>query len=386
MAPGRGARTCAVKIDADFDGGNIVVMDGDDDGATALELRPDNASPLTQWFCFRSWGEPGERRAFRIENAGGAEYPDGWDGYEACASYDGEVWFRVPTWYEDGVLGFEIAPARRGVTLACFAPYPHARLRRLVARAARSGRADVVTLGETVQGRPIQAISFGDAGPAAARVWIIARQHPGETMAAWCAEGIVERLLDPSDPVAAALREDAIVTVVPCVNIDGGVLGNHRTNAAGRDLNRAWDAPDLVETPEVFAVRRAIVETGVDLFLDVHGDEALPFVFAAGNEGNPGYSPRIAALETTFKERLHVADPSFSPDQGYPADAPGEADLSCAANWIGERFDCLALTMEMPFKDDARHPRPARGWTPARSRATGRAMLEAALLSLPDLR
>ena len=29
---------------------------------------------------------------------------------------------------------------------------------------------------------------------------------------------------------------DASVTVVPCVNIDGGVNGNHRTNAAGRDF------------------------------------------------------------------------------------------------------------------------------------------------------
>lgn len=376
-----------MRIDPDFDGGSIVVLgETGGDGVTSLALRADNAADLRQWFCFRSWGEPGQGRRFRIENAGDAEYPGGWEGYRACASYDGEDWFRVPTSYEDGVLAFEHTPPVRGVTFACFAPYSHARLRRLVRRAARSRRAEVPVLGETVQGRPIQAISFGGAGASGARVWIVARQHPGETMAAWCAEGIVERLLDEDDPVAAALVEEAKVTVVPCVNVDGGVLGNHRTNAAGRDLNRAWDAPDLVETPEVFAVRSALLESGVDLFLDVHGDEALPYVFAAGSEGNPGYSPRIAALESAFGERLHMAYPDFSPGQGYEPDAPGEADLSCAANWVGERFDCLSLTLEMPFKDDARRPDRRRGWSPGRSRAFGRAILESVLLTLPELR
>lgn len=370
-----------------MDGGSIVVLgEPGEGGVVPLSLRPDTAADVRQWFCFRVWGEPGEPRRFRIEDAADAQYPGGWDGYRVCASYDGEDWFRVRTRYDGRALSFEHVPSRRGVTFACSAPYPWARQRRLVRRAERSGRARVEVLGETVQGRPIPALLFGDASAAAARIWIIARQHPGETMAAWCAEGMIERLLDPFDPVAEALREEAIVAVVPGVNIDGGVLGNHRTNAAGRDLNRAWDAPDLEETPEVFAVRAAILESGVDLFLDVHGDEDLPFVFAAACEGNPGYTPRIAALEAAFAERLRAADPGFVPGRGYDPDPPGEADLSCASNWIGERFDCLSLTLELPFKDEDSHPRPSRGWTPARSRLFGRAVLESALAMVPVLR
>ena len=386
-----------MEILHDFDGGSIVVLgDPDEDAEVSLALRPDSAADLRQWFCFRSWGEPGERRAFRIEDAGDAEYPGGWEAYRACASYDGEDWFRVATRFEDGVLRFRHVPSRRGITFACFAPYPHARHRRLLGRAARAGRRDesgrssvpvrVHPIGETVQGRPISAITFGDEGPSALRVWVIARQHPGETMAAWCAEGIVDRLLDPGDPVVAALLEDAAITIVPGVNLDGGVLGNHRTNAAGRDLNRAWDAPDLEETPEVFAVRAAMLETGVDLFLDVHGDESVPFAFAAACEGNPGYTPRIAALEERFMEHLAAANPAFSVEPGYARDEPGEADLSSASNWVGERFDCLSLTLELPFKDDARHPDRARGWSPGKSAAFGRSVVEAILLGLPGLR
>lgn len=376
-----------MEIDAGFDGGSIVVLgDGDEGGEVPLALRPDNAADFRQWFCFRSLGDPGERRAFRIEDAASSEYPDGWDEYRACASYDGEEWFRVPTRFEGGALRFRFTPSRRSITFAAFARYSSARHRRLVGRAARSPHARVEMIGETVQGRPISVISFGREGPSTLHVWMIARQHPGETMGSWCAEGIVDRLLDRDDPVIQALLEDAMVHVVPWVNLDGGAIGNHRTNAAGRDLNRSWDDPDPIAAPEVFAIRRAIQESGVDLFVDIHGDEALPYVFAAGCEGNPGYSPRLATLESDFAARLEAADPSFQRDRGYGRDPPGEADLSCAANWIGERYDCLALTLEMPFKDDANHPDRLRGWSPERAGRLGRALLEATLVTVPELR
>lgn len=383
---GEGGQNRTVRIDADFDGGSIVVAGDVDAPVVRLALRADSAADFRQWFCFRSIGAPGERRAFRIENAGDAEYPGGWEEYRACASYDGELWFRVPTRFDGGSLSFRHAPSRARVTYACFAPYPFARLRRVIGRARRSPRARIEVLGDTVEGRPITAITFGDDGPASARVWIIARQHPGETMAAWCAEGLIERLLDEGDPLVGALLEEVAITVVPCVNVDGGVLGNHRTNAAGRDLNRSWDAPDPFASPEVLAIRTELLRTGVDLFLDVHGDEAVPFAFAAGCEGNPGFTPRLAGLEAEFAEHLAAADPSFSLRRGYEPDAPGEGDLSCAANWIGERFDCLSLTLELPFKDDVYHPDRRLGWSPGRSDSLGRALLEPILAMVPTLR
>lgn len=58
-------------------------------------------------------------------------------------------------------------------------------------------------------------ISLG-SGPR--KVWAIARQHPGETMAEWFMEGYIERLLDESDPVARAIRRDATFYCVPNMN------------------------------------------------------------------------------------------------------------------------------------------------------------------------
>jgi murein tripeptide amidase MpaA len=227
---------------------------------------------------------------------------------------------------------------------------------------------------------------LGDEDKAEVRVWVIARQHPGESMAEWFMEGMLERLLDERDATASALLAQAVIYLVPCMNPDGAALGNHRTNAFGRDLNREWLSPSPKTSPEVHLVRGGLIERGVDLFLDVHGDEATPYVFAAGCEGNPGYTPRIDALEDIFMDSLIVLDEGFQRRNGYALDAPGEADLSAAANFVCERFDCLSLTLEMPFKDDADHPDPVVGWSPARARRFGRSTLEGVFACLDELR
>jgi murein tripeptide amidase MpaA len=108
------------------------------------------------------------------------------------------------------------------------------------------------------------------------------------------------------------------------MNPDGGVLGNLRTNAAGANLNREWVTPSLEESPEVLYVREKMSSTGVDLFLDIHGDERNPYCFAAGCEGNPSYSPRIDELEDLFMESLIALDDDFQREYGYERDAPGE--------------------------------------------------------------
>ena len=50
----------------------------------------------------------------------------------------------------------------------------------------------------------------------------------------------------------------------------------------------------MAESPEVFLVHARMERTGVDVCLDVHGDEALPYVFIAGPEGVPSFSAPLA--------------------------------------------------------------------------------------------
>jgi murein tripeptide amidase MpaA len=185
--------------------------------------------------------------------------------------------------------------------------------------------------------------------------------------------------------VARLLTERAVLYIVPNMNPDGSVRGNLRTNAAGANLNREWMAPSPERSPEVFHVRAAMQTTGVDGFLDIHGDESLPYVFTDGNERLANYSPRMAALEQGFKSALQFANPDFQTVHGYPMDKDTKVNLTIASKWVGHTFGGLALTLEMPFKDNAILPDPVHGWNGARSRRLGGDALTALHAMLPSL-
>jgi murein tripeptide amidase MpaA len=375
-----------MKISSNFDGGNIHCLACDDPADIRLEIRRDNQSEFFQWFYFRLTGARGRDCALKIVNAGEAAYPKGWENYRAVASHDREDWFRAATEYDGKTLTIRHRPESDSIYFAYFAPYSMERHHDLLARCLASPRVGLETLGETLDGQDIDLLTVGEAGAGKRVLWAIARQHPGETMAEWWMEGFLGRLLDEDDPVARALLAKAVFHIVPNMNPDGGRRGHLRTNAAGVNLNREWEAPSLENSPEVFVVRRRMEETGVDFYLDVHGDEAIPQNFIAGPEGVPSFSGRQEMLLGDFKQALLRANPDFQTEDGYPANPPGKANLKIGANWIAERFGCISMTLEMPFKDVADGTEQRQGWSPARSQALGRSCLDAIYAVLGDLR
>ena len=107
------------------------------------------------------------------------------------------------------------------------------------------------------------------------QLWIIARQHPGESMAEWFMEGLLDRLLDEHDSVSYELRRLADLHLVPNMNPDGTSLGHLRTNALGVNLNREWAEPDNERSPEIYYVLERMRQTGITLALDVHVSKKL---------------------------------------------------------------------------------------------------------------
>jgi len=241
-------------------------------------------------------------------------------------------------------------------------------------------------LGETLDKRDLTLVKIGDGAEGKRNIWITARQHPGETMAEWLVDGLMHSLLDSDNSTGKALLDKANFYIVPNMNPDGSARGHLRTNALGVNLNREWLNPSLEKSPEVFHTINKMKETGVDLFYDVHGDEALPFVFLAGSQGTPSYNDRLAKLRDRFSEVFKLASADFQAEIGYDIDAPGTANMTVATNWVAEEFDCLANTMEMPFKDNDNLPDPMMGWSPERSIKLGEASLVAMLAVVDDLR
>jgi murein tripeptide amidase MpaA len=354
----------APAISSAFDSGNIRVAAAEGDRFD-LEIAADHQSDFYQWFHFRLTGAQGRTVKLRIVNAGGAAYPGGWTDYRACASEDRETWLRVPTSYADGVLSIEVTPAADNLWIAYFAPYSMERHHDLVARIAGRPGVRYASLGRTLDGQEMDYLSLGE-GPLQA--WLYARQHPGETMAEWWMEGALERLTDAHDPVARALRQRATFHIIPNMNPDGSRRGHLRTNAVGVNLNREWHGPSLERSPEVFHVLKRMDETGVDFAMDVHGDEAIPYVFIAGFEGIPSWTEGQGALYHRFRDTLARRSPDFQTEKGYPTAGAGKANLAMSTNQLANRFGCVAATLEMPFKDNAALPDVEYGWSAERSK------------------
>src|SRR5687767_9161420 len=373
----------AITISSAFDAGNIRVVKVDGDRVD-LEIVKDHKSDFYQWFHFRLAGAAGREVTLRILNCGGSAYPHGWPDYRACLSVDREEWIRVPdTGYADGILTIKLTPPTDCVWLAYFAPYSMERHHDLVTAIAGLDGVGYASLGKSLDGQDIDCLTIGEGK---LNVWLYARQHPGETMAEWWMEGALEKLCDPEDPIARVLRRECTFRVVPNMNPDGSRRGHLRTNAAGVNLNREWHAPSADKSPEVLCVRDAMDATGVDFAMDIHGDEAIPANFLAGFEGIPSITDRQLKLFNLFSDTLERLSPDFQTAQGYEIPAPGQANMSMSTTQLAERFGCVSMTLEMPFKDNINLPDPVYGWSPQRSKYLASACLDALHAILPEFK
>ena len=301
------------------------------------------------------------------------------------ASYDREYWFRVDTSFDGKQLVIEHTSEQDQVYFAYFAPYSMERHADLIAFAQTSEQCEVETLGHTLDGQAIDCLRFGEPDPANKTIWAVARQHPGESMAEWWMEGLINRLVDDSDPVVKSMLQKSVIYLVPNMNPDGSRRGHLRTNAAGINLNREWHASSLEKSPEVYYVLEKMKSTGLDFGLDVHGDEALPYNFLAGTEGIPGWNESRQKKLDLYKQTLASVNPDFQTENGYPANSAGKANMSYCSNALAELFGTPVMTLEMPFKDANDTPDSEQGWSPERSRKLAGSCLDALHMCWDDL-
>ena len=64
-------------------------------------------------------------------------------------------------------------------------------------------------------------------------------------------------------------------------------------------------------SPEVFLVKQAMADNGVDFLLDVHGDEAIPYCFIAGTEGLSQWDRWEQQRLDLYKNKLAELNPDF---------------------------------------------------------------------------
>src|SRR5690606_25193032 len=124
-------------------------------------------------------------------------------------------------------------------------------------------RQEVLT--QTRGGRDVPLVRMGD-GPVP--VFISARHHCCEMMPSYAIEGLIDYCRDDREPEANWLRQQATITIVPIVDLDGVEAGDQGKGRRPRDHNRDYVGTSIY--PEVAAVRGLLESVQPTVMLDLH--------------------------------------------------------------------------------------------------------------------
>ncbi|KAA3674746.1 uncharacterized protein DEA37_0005950 [Paragonimus westermani] len=161
-------------------------------------------------------------------------------------------------------------------------------------------------------------------------IFLTARVHSGESNSSWVVQGLIDRLLS-NDPDMVRLRGMFVFKIVPMLNPDGVICGNHRCSMAGKDLNRRWINPSPHLHPTIYHSKKLLQLLHACgrqpyVFIDFHGHSRMKDIFLYGcspleswrspDTQNPAYLGCSGPLENRayrhLAEVLEQVSPTFS--------------------------------------------------------------------------
>ncbi|MCK7497990.1 MAG: M14-type cytosolic carboxypeptidase [Comamonadaceae bacterium] len=315
----------------------------DDPQDIRLRLRADNAADFRQWFHFRLQGARGQAAAACVfENAGRGGLSRRLARLSlAWRPTTGSNWFRVADdalrWR--GPRSVERTPERDSVYFAYFEPYSRERHLDLLARGGDVALRQRARCPARTRRRPGSGSGqpSGVRSRTATQVWVIARQHPGETMAEWFVEGLLERLLDAADPRGArACCEHAVL--LRRAEHEPGRRGAWATCAPTprvRNLNREWLEPEPGSAARrCSSCARRCMRTGCrPLPRHPRRRGAALCVLLDGGAMLPGFTAAPARREQArfIAASAARASPDFQTGQGYAPDRFSDELLTLAS-------------------------------------------------------
>lgn len=265
----------ALRIDAAFPGGNIVIekIEGD-----RVSLRPDLRDTSKWWFywCFRVCGAAGRTitLSFTDGNPIGVRGP-------AVSTDGGQTW----SWLgaeavRKAVFTYTFGKQADDVRFSFTIPYLEGNLRAFLDQHRKDPHLKATTLARTRKGRDVECLYIGclDGSPSR-RVLLTARHHACEAMANYVLEGVVRSVLVDEDQ--GWLRENVEFLVVPFVDKDGVEDGDQGKLRAPHDHNRDYVGAGIY--PATKAIRELVPRWAggrLRLALDLH----CPYIGGGRNE------------------------------------------------------------------------------------------------------
>ena len=219
------------------------------------ETRPLNPSPL---YGFRVRAQAPRRLALTLR------FPGYTHRYTPkLAIDDGAHWRAIDddahVRHADGSAGLDVDVGRQPLRVFAQPPLDAADFERWTDRLGRRVELRRMRFGQSVQGRPLLAFSFGGSDDTPV-VFVLGRQHPPENTGSQALLRFIETLAADT-PAARAYRARVRTVVIPLLNPDGVAEGHWRGNAHGVDLNRDWGTFSQPETQAVKAWLDALPQT-----------------------------------------------------------------------------------------------------------------------------
>ncbi len=240
----------ALKIETDILYGNacdITVLEREDVIEISFAPAP-HGGPECLWFCFRlaEVGHEPPCQTIRLalkhpHNMLGGHTPSSM--HPVIKDIQGD-WQRLGpgtvTDLPDGraVVTWEIEAPQFPINTAYCYPYGRSDVETLIRETDGYWRMD--TIGVSQEGRPLIRLSndYGKPQGDHPGLYLLARQHAGETPGSWVLDGFLRHIATLGDRAP-------LVWAVPLTNIDGIENGDYGKDNFPYDLNRAWGRPPM---------------------------------------------------------------------------------------------------------------------------------------------
>lgn len=266
----------AQKLDSNFEGGNAMLLNTGPNNYVEIqsELKPGDTRNIV--FFTRIYDlDPTIPLKLKVN----AQYKSPYVFY----SYDNIQWQRSPR-IASGV--YFVPLTSESVYVAHFVPYLFSRSNNLMdsLNAINLDHTRISTLTISEGGLPVKMAYITDSSISDENkklIWVIGRHHAFEHPANYVTEGLL-RFFTSQDPLAQRIRKEAIINVVPMMDVDKAFEGGTGKDQLPVDFNRDWIAPDHESHWSAVREVKKLIEQQTNsnelvLYIDSHS------VFPGGN-------------------------------------------------------------------------------------------------------
>ena len=263
------------NITSNFDSGNINIINKyikNNKVFIELEIKKDPyqshvKNKYKYWFYFKI-SDLDENKICKITIKNINNIDNDWLGFTVPYSYDNISWYRIKNTIVDlktNTISWEIKPQRNHIWFSYYPPYPFKKSVEI------AKKYNGIILGK-VNNKPIYYIKKGTGDK---HVWILARQHPGETIGSWMLEGF---LLQLHKKKYNNILKHYTFHIIVNANPMGTIMGHWYTTEDGINMNRDWLNK---KSKNVQIISKEILKTECYLCIDLHGEEGSKKHFIA---------------------------------------------------------------------------------------------------------